>query len=128
MPFTYSQGRVVYFRDGRLPRVFGAARFLSPLIHEESCISFVMNTHPKIIDGLSVNECVDGYVVYNPEKDEIHFLNHTGVLIMELCDGNHSQKEMADALREIYDLEVSPTEEITRLIEHFNQVGILQSL
>lgn len=38
-------------------------------------------------------------MLYHPESDELHVLNPTAQLIWDLCDGEHSLPEIAEAVR-----------------------------
>ena len=33
-----------------------------------------MNEQPKIADGIDINEVEDGHLIYQQEKDKVHYL------------------------------------------------------
>src|SRR5262249_35525069 len=42
--------------------------------------------HPRHIEGLEINPVEDGFMIYRPDADRVHYLNHTAVLILELSN------------------------------------------
>ncbi len=63
----------------------------------------------KKIDGLDQSEVMDGFVVYDTRTDRAHFLNATGAIIFELCDGTLSGAKIAQFLQISFSLEEPPT-------------------
>ena len=45
---------------------------------------------PRRAEGIEVNEVADGYIVYQASRDRVHYLNHTAVLVLEMCNGRVS--------------------------------------
>ena len=46
--------------------------------------------YPKTTQGLEINAVDDGYIVYQSERDRVHYLNQTAALILELCNGRNA--------------------------------------
>ena len=46
-----------------------------------------MSTAPQRTEGIEVVPTVDGYVVYHPDRDRVHDLNHTAALVLEFATG-----------------------------------------
>ena len=46
------------------------------------------NMRPERAPGIEIREVTDGFVVYDPGRDRLHFLNLTATLLLESCDGN----------------------------------------
>lgn len=67
-------------------------------------------------DGLEINKVADGYIVYQPARDRIHYLNHTSVVILELCTGAIKASEIPPFLRDAYNLPDSPTAEVEQCL------------
>jgi hypothetical protein len=86
-----------------------------------------MTANPKQYPDLKIFEADDGYVVYHRERDRVHFLNHTAVLILELCDGSHSILEIVDILERGYGLKSPPEKEVRDTINSFEQEGLIKS-
>ena len=88
---------------------------------------FVMVGNPEQDVDLKIFEADDGYIVYHRERDSVHFLNHTSVLILELCNGRHSVPEMVGILEKGYGLERPPEKEVMDIINSFEQEGLIKS-
>lgn len=84
-----------------------------------------MNGYPEQYAGLRIFEADDGYVVYHRERDRVHFLNHTAVLLLELCNGKHSVPEMIAVLAKAYGLEAPPDKEVSEIITSFEKEGLI---
>jgi hypothetical protein len=54
-----------------------------------------MADYPKRVDGLEINPAEDGFIIYQPEQDRVHYLNHTAVLVLELCNGKNTAAGIA---------------------------------
>ena len=81
---------------------------------------------PKQFKDLKIFEADDGYIVYHRERDRVHFLNHTAVLILELCNGKNSVDEMVKMLKKGYGLDSSPEQEIYELLSSFEREGLIK--
>jgi CO/xanthine dehydrogenase FAD-binding subunit len=57
---------------------------------------------PVLSDTIEINPGADGYVIYDPETDRVHFANHTAALVLELCNGENTIADMAMALEAVY--------------------------
>ena len=44
--------------------------------------------------NLEVHEVPDGYIVYQQERDRVHYLNKTAAIIFEFCDGKHESDDI----------------------------------
>jgi len=86
-----------------------------------------MKGNPEQYPNLKIFEADDGYIVYHRERDRVHFLNHTAVLLLELCDGNHSVPGMVEILEKGYGLDKPPEKEVMGIINNFEQEGLITS-
>jgi len=66
--------------------------------------------------GHETKEIDDGYVVYHVDRERVHFLNPTAVIVYELCDGSHSVGSICDFIKSAYDLAEAPVEEVRKCI------------
>jgi hypothetical protein len=73
-----------------------------------------------------VNEVTDGYVVYDERRDRIHYLNHTGVLILELCTGENTFKDIVAVLQKAYDLPALPEDETKACLRQLRDEGLIR--
>jgi PqqD family protein of HPr-rel-A system len=53
---------------------------------------------------IEINPVDDGYVVYDPDSDRVHYLNHTAAVVLELCTGANSLADIAAGVRAAYGL------------------------
>lgn len=63
-------------------------------------------------DGIEVNEVADGFVVYDRERDRVHYLNPTASLVLEMCTGGNSEAAIARFLQVAYELPAPPVTEV----------------
>jgi Coenzyme PQQ synthesis protein D (PqqD). len=81
--------------------------------------------HPRQADGLEINEAANGYVIFDSGRDRIHYLNHTAVLILELCNGELSAEEIAAFLQEAYSLPDAPMAEVQAYVLRLTEEGLV---
>jgi hypothetical protein len=85
-----------------------------------------MTECPKRIDGLEINQVEDGFMIYQPERDRVHYLNHTAVLILELCNGRNSPCEIARLVQVAYGLLDPPEKEVNEVLAKIQDEGLTQ--
>ncbi len=81
--------------------------------------------NPQRVDGLEINPAEDGFIVYQPEFDRVHFLNATAVLILELCNGKNSEQQIVDLIEEAYNLKEKPAEMVSETLAKMKDDGLL---
>jgi hypothetical protein len=69
---------------------------------------------PKVVEGVETHALADGYILYQTDRDRVHHLNPTAAILLALCTGQNRAAEMADLLRQAFDLASPPAAE-TRL-------------
>lgn len=72
---------------------------------------------PQQADGIEISEVADGYVIYDPKQDRVHYLNQTAGIILELCNGRVTAGEIAGIVQAAYDLPEPPTKEVAGCME-----------
>jgi Coenzyme PQQ synthesis protein D (PqqD) len=80
--------------------------------------------NPKHIDGLDITPVDDGYIVYKPEQDRVHYLNATAVLILELCNGRNSAEEIVQLVKDAYRLPEAPVELVHQALRELKAEGL----
>lgn len=85
-----------------------------------------MSKKPKKANGLDITESADGYVVYDPGNDKVHFLNHTAVVILEFCNGGNSEEKIVELIGKAYHLDTIPEKEIRSVLRQLNEEGLIQ--
>lgn len=71
---------------------------------------------PAKAADLEVYAEADGHVVYQPARDKVHFLNHTAVFVLELCDGRLSAGEIIEIYRETFPPAREPEQDVNTLL------------
>ena len=83
-------------------------------------------THPKRLDRLDINPAEDGFIIYQSEKERVHYLNHTAVVILEMCDGRNSPTAIAGTLQKAYSLSKRPQKEVNEILAQMKEAGIVR--
>ncbi len=81
---------------------------------------------PRQVEGIEVNRVADGYIVYQPDRDRVHYLNHTAVLVLELCTGTIAAGEIPTLLKRAYDLPDAPTSEVAECLARLLDEGLVR--
>lgn len=68
----------------------------------------------------------EGWTVYVPESDSLHALNESARAIWELCDGETTPDEMAEALADLTQLDrASATDEVAEALQSLKEAGLI---
>jgi len=70
-------------------------------------------------------EVADGFVVYHPARDRVHFFNHTAAVVLTLCDGTLDDTQIATLLQRCYELPEPPHAEVVQCLEQFREQGLV---
>ncbi len=68
-------------------------------------------------EGLEVNRMPDGYVVYQPERDKVHYLNPSAAMIFELCGEASDIAAITAYLQEAFALSTPPDGEVRACLD-----------
>jgi len=79
------------------------------------------------VEGLEINQVEDGFIIYDPNRDSVHFLNHTAVFMLELCNGKHEADEMIRIIREAYGVENISRDDMVGILDRFMEEGLVFS-
>jgi len=88
-------------------------------------LGVAVNVRPRSAGGLDIREFEDAYMIHQPERDRVHYLNHTAVLILELCTGENTAAEIAEILRTTYGLDATPEKEVHQLMRNLIDEGLI---
>ena len=80
---------------------------------------------PRRREDLEISEVVDGYVVYDPAHDRVHYLNRTAAVVLELCDGELDVPAMVALVGSAWDLPEPPDEEVRACLARFAAEGLV---
>jgi hypothetical protein len=83
------------------------------------------HSNPVKVPDLEINEVTDGYIVYQPDRDRVHYLNQTAALILELCNGRNAEANLPELLRLAWDLSEPPFEEVAECLETLRKEGLI---
>lgn len=74
---------------------------------------------PSTVPGLEITPVADGYIVYQPDRDRIHYLNATAAVVLEFCNGRNAVDDLPELLRLAFDLAEPPVEAVETCLETF---------
>jgi hypothetical protein len=86
-------------------------------------------TKPVKKEGILSRKTGDEWVLYDTEKKSVHIVNSTAEFVWSLCDGTHTLKDIADRMRDTFnvpegaDLEKS----VDEIIRNFSDLGIMET-
>src|SRR2546426_12572308 len=86
----------------------------------------VVTQRPRHVDGLDINPVEDGFMIYRPETDRVHYLNHTAVLILELSNGRNTPARIATLLKHAYGLPEAPQDEVHETLVKMTDEGLIR--
>ena len=75
--------------------------------------------------GLEIDEVTDGFLVYQRDRERVHFLNATATLILESCDGTLEAAELPALVAAAFDLEAPPIDDVASCLQTLLQEGLL---
>jgi hypothetical protein len=78
-------------------------------------------------ENLEVHEVPDGYIVYQTDRDRVHYLNKTAAIILEFCDGLRDRNDIVLRMATAFDLGPSAYEEIRTGLDALVKEGLLIS-
>ena len=67
---------------------------------------------PTRVPDLEVREVPEGYVVYDPAADRLHFLNGSAAFVLQCCDGATRVDEVPELLAAAFRLDADPVAEV----------------
>lgn len=85
-----------------------------------------MNEMPKIADDIDINQVEDGYVIYQMERDKVHYLNKTAVLVLESCTGSNTATDIQAIVMKAYDLQEAPEKEVADCLGTLFEEGLIK--
>ena len=71
-------------------------------------------SRPLAHPDLDIVEIDGESVVFARQQDHLYFLNHPATIVLGLCDGTSTRREMAEAIAEVYEMPVDTVESDVR--------------
>jgi PqqD family protein of HPr-rel-A system len=84
-----------------------------------------MHDLPTRSDGFEIDEVEDGFVVYQPGRARVHYLNPTAKLILELCDGTLTAAQIAGLIEDAFGLPAAPRQEVDDALAKLEAEGLV---
>jgi len=77
--------------------------------------------------NLEVHEVPDGYIIYQSDRDRVHYLNRTAAIIFEFCSAPHPMDEIVSRVAKAFDLGTTAFDEIRAGLESLLREGLILS-
>lgn len=81
---------------------------------------------PSLVDGLEVNEVKDGLIVYESDRERVHYLNATAAVVFTLCDGTNDVATIARLVAAAYHLDEPAVAEVEACLAQLEDEGLLR--
>ena len=78
--------------------------------------------------NLEVHHVPDGYIVYQGERERVHYLNKTAAIIFELCDGVRGPQDIVARVAKAFELGPSAHDEIRAGLDALINEGLVLSI
>jgi hypothetical protein len=80
---------------------------------------------PRRARDLEIREVPEGFVVYDPARDRLHFLNGSATFVLECCDGATRVDELPGMLAEGFGLDADPVAEVDACLDRLLGEGLV---
>jgi len=80
---------------------------------------------PRRADALEVRAVPDGFVVYDPGRDRLHFLNGTAAFVLESCDGATPVQALPALVAAAFRLDGEPVDEVDACVRRLLSEGLV---
>lgn len=77
------------------------------------------------VEGIEVNRVPDGAMVYQNERERVHFLNPTALIVLELCNLEKTTREIEAFLADAFSLETAPTQAVRECLASLLDEGLV---
>lgn len=85
-----------------------------------------VSDRPRAVDGLEVTEVKDGLVVYDPERDRVHYLNVSAAVIFTFCDGGRDRQSIVEAAMKVFGADVISPHDVEACIAQLEDQRVLR--
>jgi hypothetical protein len=85
-------------------------------------------TKPLVRPDLAIADLDGEAVVYVPAQERFHYLNHPAALVLDLCDGTATMRQMAEAIADVYEMPLETVEsDVRTLVRDLRSRGLVLS-
>jgi hypothetical protein len=82
---------------------------------------------PRRAAGIELSEVTDGFLVYQPARDRVHYLNPTAALLLEICDGSLAASDLPPFLAAAFNLAAPPRDEVAACLVKLLAEGLMEN-
>jgi hypothetical protein len=83
--------------------------------------------HPVRKQGVWLRQAGRENVLFDPQAEKLHLVNHTALAIWDLCDGETRPEEMIEAICEISSMPSEVVaEDVGRILADFEDAGLIE--
>jgi hypothetical protein len=83
------------------------------------------DARPQRAPQLEIHEVTDGFLVYQRDRDRVHFLNATATLVLESCDGTLAAAELPPLVAAAFALDAPPVDDVAACLTALLREGLL---
>ena len=88
-----------------------------------------MDERPKKRGDIVNGDVGDEVVLYDSRNDNVHHMNLLASVIWDLCDGNHTVKDITEEIVDVLNADPVQVEgDVTKMIEEFQGKGLLEEV
>jgi hypothetical protein len=81
---------------------------------------------PSAVEGLEVTEVGDGLVVYDPERDRVHYLNAAAAVAFTFCDGARDRQSVVEATTKVFGPDTISQNDVEACITQLEEERVLR--
>jgi hypothetical protein len=82
---------------------------------------------PSAVEGLEVTAIEDGLVVYDPERDRVHYLNASAAVVFTFCDGARDRQSVVEATTRLIGPDTISDHDVEACIAQLEDERVLRS-
>ena len=82
---------------------------------------------PRRAQGIEIHRLIDGFVVYQPDRDRVHHFNHAAMVLLELCDGSVAAGELPGLIGAAFRLDEAPIAEVEACLRRLLEEGLVKA-
>lgn len=79
----------------------------------------------RAVEGIELNRVPDGAMVYQNDRERVHFLNPTALVVYELCALNKTAGEIERFLADAFGLSASPADAVRECLASLLDEGLV---
>ena len=83
------------------------------------------NHQPDKVAGVEVNEVADGLVVFDPQTQQVHYLNSSASVVYELCDGRSTTDDIVARATDLF-AGVASADSLVECVDDLTRRGLIR--